>query len=111
MPPFIQQLRLHEAAVEGRTTMFSESMCQAARNWVNMGSFYTRLFGVMYMTCDSFHDGSEKVTVSAHQILCQSWEKCYTDPHNDSTSLQGPKLELCAGVSMAWLVQDRLHIS
>jgi len=45
------------------------------------------------MTCSDFQDGSEKGPASVHQILCQSWEKCYGDPHNDSTSLQGPKLE------------------
>ena len=63
------------------------------------------------MTCGDFHDGSKKGTVSVHQILCQSWEKCYRDPHNDSTSLQGPKLESCTGVSMACHVQDWSHIS
>ena len=86
-------------------------MCQAACSWVDVGSFHTRLFGVVYMTCGNFHDGSEKGIVSANQILCQSWEKCYRDPHNDSTSLQGPKLESCAGVSMVCPVQDRSHIS
>ena len=76
-----------------------------------MGSFHTHLFGVMYVTYGDFHDGSKKRTVSVHQILCQSWEKCYEDPHNDSTSLRGPKLESCAGVTMAHTVQDRMHIS
>jgi len=87
-----------------------ESVCQVARSWVDVGSFHTHLFGVVYVTCGNFHDGSKKVTASVHQILCQSWEKCYGDPHNDSTSLRGPKLELCAGVSTARLVQDRSHI-
>jgi len=63
------------------------------------------------MTCGDFHNGSEKGTASVHQILCQYWEKCYGEPHNDSTSLWGPKLELCAGFWMACLIQDRLHIS
>ena len=45
------------------------------------------------MTCGNFHDGSEKGTASVHKILCQSWKKCYGDPHNDSTSLRGQKLE------------------
>jgi hypothetical protein len=31
--------------------------------------------------------------------LCQSWEKYYGDPHNDSTSLRGLNLELYTGVS------------
>ena len=76
-----------------------------------MGSFYTRLFGVVYVTCDDFPDGSEKETASVHQVLCQYWEKCYRDPQNDSTRLQGPKLESYTGVSMAYPVQDRSHIS
>ena len=63
------------------------------------------------MTWGDFHHGSEKGTARVHQILCQSWEKCYRDPHNDSTSLRGPKLESCAGVSMACPVQERSHIS
>jgi len=91
--------------------MSSESVCQVAHSWVEVRSFYTRLFGVVYVTCGDLHDGSEKGRGSVHQILCQSWEKCYGDPHNDSTSLRGPKLESCAGVSMACLVQDRSHIS
>ena len=70
-----------------------------------------RLFGVVYVTRGDFHDGSEKGTVSVHQILCQSWEKCYGNPQNDSTRLRGPKLELYTGVSMAYPVQDRSHIS
>ena len=65
--------------------MSSESVCQVAHSWVDVGSF----FEVVYVTCGYFHDGSEKGT-SVHQILCQSWEKCYGDPHNDSTSLRGP---------------------
>jgi len=91
--------------------MSSESVCQVACSWVEVHSFHTHLFGVMYVTCGDFHDGSEKRTVSVHQILCPSSEKCYIDPHNDSTSLRGPKLESCAGVSMACPVQDQSHIS
>jgi len=71
--------------------MSSESVCQVACSWVDVGSFHTCLFGIMYVTCGDFHDGSEKRTASVHQILCQSWEKCYGDTHNDSTSLWGPK--------------------
>jgi len=91
--------------------MSSESVCQVARIWVEVRSFHTHLFGVVYMTCGDFHDGSEKGTASVHHVLCQSWEKCYGDIQNDSTSFRGPKLESCAGVSMACPVQDRSHIS
>jgi hypothetical protein len=59
--------------------MSNESVCQVARSWVDVGSFHTRLFGVVYVTVGDFHDGSEKGTASVHQILCQSWEKCYGD--------------------------------
>jgi len=34
--------------------MSSESVCQVARSWVVMGSFHTRLFGVVYVTCGIF---------------------------------------------------------
>jgi hypothetical protein len=71
-----------------RTTMFSESVCQVARSWVDVGRFHTRLFGAMYVTCGHVHDGLEKVTASVYQILCQYWEKYYGDPHNDTTSLR-----------------------
>jgi hypothetical protein len=79
----------------------SESVCQVARSWVDVRSFHTRLFGVAYVSCGDLHDVSEKGTASVQNILCQSWEKCYRVPHNDSTSLRGPKRESCAGVSMA----------
>ena len=44
--------------------MFSESACQVSRTYDNVGSFYTRLFQVVYVTCRGFHDGSEKGTES-----------------------------------------------
>jgi len=91
--------------------MFSESACQVSRRWDDVGSFYTRLFGVVYVTRGDFHDGSEKRTASVHQIVCQSWETCYGNPRNDSTRLRGPKLESYTGVSMACPVQERSHIS
>ena len=72
--------------------MSSESVYQVACSWVGMGSFHTHLFGVVYVTCGDFYDVSEKGTASVLQTLCQSWEKCHGDPHNDSTSLWGPKL-------------------
>ena len=91
--------------------MSSESVCQVAHSWVDVDSFHTRLFGVVYMTCGNFHDGSEKGTASVYQILCQSWEKCYGDSRSDSTSLRGPMLESRVDVSMACPVQNRSHIS
>jgi hypothetical protein len=93
VPPFIQQLWWREVPVDGRTTMSGEAVCQVAHRWVEVGSFNTRLFGVVYVTCGDIHDGSENGTASVNQVLCQSWEKCYGDPHNDSTSLRGPNLE------------------
>ena len=91
--------------------MFSESACQVSRRWDDVGSFYKGLLGVVYVTRSDFHDGSEKGTASVRQILCQSWEKCYRNPRNDSTKLRGPKFESYTGVSMACPVQDRSHIS
>jgi hypothetical protein len=46
--------------------MSSESVGKVAHSWVDMGSFYTRLFGVVNVTCVNFHDISEKGTVSVH---------------------------------------------
>jgi hypothetical protein len=89
--------------------MPSESVCQVACSWVNM--FHTHIFGVMYVACGDFHDGSEKGTASVHQILFQSWEKCYGDTHNDSTSLWEPNLESHASVSMACPAEDWSQIS
>jgi len=57
-----------------------------------MGSFYVRLFGVVYVTRGDFRDGSEKGTENVHFILCQPWEKCYGNPQNDLTRLRGPSL-------------------
>jgi hypothetical protein len=102
---------IYTAPVHGSTTMSNESFCQVARSWVDVGSLLKRLFGVVYMTCGDFHDGSEKGTVSVHQILCQSWETYYGDPHNNSTILRGPNLESYVVVSMAYPVEDRSHIS
>jgi hypothetical protein len=73
--------------------MSSDSVCQVAHSWVEVGSFHTRLVGLVYVTCGDFHDGSEKRTECVHRILCQSLEKCCGDPHNDSISLLGPNLE------------------
>ena len=36
--------------------MFSESACQVSRRWDDVGSFYTGLFGVVYVTRGDFHD-------------------------------------------------------
>jgi len=55
--------------------MFSEYACQVSRRWDDVGRFYTRLFGLVYVTCGDFYDGSKKGTASVHQILCQSGEK------------------------------------
>jgi hypothetical protein len=52
--------------------MSSESVCHVARSWVDVGSFHTRLYGVVYVTCGDFHDGSGKETVGVHKILGQS---------------------------------------
>jgi len=40
--------------------MSSESVCQVALSWVDVGSFHTRLFGVVYMTCGNFTTGQRK---------------------------------------------------
>jgi hypothetical protein len=40
--------------------MFSESACQVLRRWDDVGSFYTRLFAVVYVTPGDIYDGSEK---------------------------------------------------
>ena len=36
------------------------------RRWDDVGRFYTRLFGVVYVTRGDFYDGSEKGTASVH---------------------------------------------
>jgi hypothetical protein len=41
--PSIQRLWLREEPVYFRTTTSSESVCQVARSWVDVGCFHTRL--------------------------------------------------------------------
>jgi hypothetical protein len=36
--------------------MYSESVYQVARGWVDVGSFHTRLFGVVYFTIASVRE-------------------------------------------------------
>jgi hypothetical protein len=36
--------------------MSSESLCQVARSWVDVGSFHTRLFGVVYFVITSVRE-------------------------------------------------------
>jgi hypothetical protein len=36
--------------------MSSESVCQVTRNWVDVGSFHTRLFGVVYFAIASVQE-------------------------------------------------------
>jgi hypothetical protein len=54
-----------------RTTMTSKSVCQvtSTRSWVDVGSFHTRFFGVVYLTCGDFHDESEKGTANASNFV------------------------------------------
>jgi hypothetical protein len=40
--------------------MFTESECQGSRRLDEVGSFYTRVFGVVYVARGDFYDGSEK---------------------------------------------------
>jgi len=49
--------------------MSSEPVSQVSRRWVDVGSFHTRLFRVVYVTCGEFHDGSEKGTASASNVV------------------------------------------
>jgi hypothetical protein len=49
--------------------MSSESVCQFACSWVNVGSFYMPSFGVVYMTCGDFHDGSKVGKASVRRTL------------------------------------------
>jgi hypothetical protein len=91
--------------------MSSESVCQVARSWVDVGRFHTRLFGFVYVTYGDFHDGSEKGTTRVDRVFCQSWEKCHGDPQNDLARLRVPNLKAYAGVSVACQVQDRSHVS
>jgi hypothetical protein len=91
--------------------MSSESVCQVACSCVDMGSFHTCLFGDVYVTCGDLNDGSEKGTASVHQILCQSWEKCYRDPPTVIHQAFRDQILGCTCVSMVCLVHDRSHIS
>jgi hypothetical protein len=56
---------------------------------VDVGSFYTCLFGDVYATCGDFHDGSEKGNVLTHQFLAKN--KIAVIPH----PLYSPDLAPC----------------
>jgi len=58
--------------------MSSESVCQIAHSWVDVGSFHTLLFGAVCVTCGDFRDGSEKGIASVHHI-CASLGKSATE--------------------------------
>jgi hypothetical protein len=62
---------IYTAVVVAQSTgrLSSESVCQVRRSWVDVGSFHMRLFGVVYVTCGDFHDGSERGTESEHQSV------------------------------------------
>jgi hypothetical protein len=66
MKPSIQQLLEREALVDGRTTMSSESVCQVARCWVEVGSFHTHLV-VMFM----IFTASVRNILDTPRIRCQ----------------------------------------
>jgi hypothetical protein len=60
-----------------------------------MGSSHARLFGVVYVTCGDFHEGSEKGTASVHRTLAvpfsdPSWKSpqvTYTTPNKRAWEL------------------------
>jgi hypothetical protein len=63
--------------------MSSDSVCQVARSWVDVGSFHTCLLGVVYMNCGDFHDGSEKKTVSVQHCVNAISGKTRSDCHSN----------------------------
>jgi hypothetical protein len=50
------------------------SVCQVTRSWVEVGSFHTRLFGVVYVTCGDFHDGSEEGKAACITFCASVWK-------------------------------------
>jgi hypothetical protein len=40
--------------------MSSESVCQVVCSWLDVGSFHTHLFGVVYMTCGDMDQRKER---------------------------------------------------
>jgi hypothetical protein len=64
--------------------MSSESVCQVAHSWVEMDSFRTRLFGVVYVTCGDFHNGFEEVTASSPSSLWQITKWLSSPTHRTS---------------------------
>jgi hypothetical protein len=47
-PPSLQQLWLREASADGGTTMSSESVCQVAPSWADVGSSHKAFSGEIY---------------------------------------------------------------
>jgi hypothetical protein len=67
--------------------MSSESVCQVASNWMDVGSFHTRLFVVVYVTCVDFHDGSRKAYILEICSLMQPETKNSYTPGSKKYSL------------------------
>jgi hypothetical protein len=94
------------------TNMSSESVCQAAHSWVDVGSFHTRLFEFVCVTCSDFRGGSErKKRVSI--TFCANLEKSATETITKilHVKLREPNLELYTAVSIACPDQNRLQLS
>jgi hypothetical protein len=80
--------------------MSSESVCQVACSWVYVRSFHMCLFGVVYVTCGYFHDGSAKGTSFEEECSLRqessSAHLCY-DGMNTCTPSGGLPLVLPSG--------------
>jgi hypothetical protein len=79
--------------------MSSESVCQVAHSWVDMGSFHTRLFRV---NCGYFHNGSEKGKVCIK--LCANLGKSATETLMMIQQASGDQILRCTQV-LQWHAQ------
>jgi hypothetical protein len=97
--------------------MSSESVCQAARSWVEVGSFHTRLFGVVYVTCGDF----DMIYIFNRSWVDTRGQQYITHLHTNSThnteigklesAGRAPSCELYPGICLTTEEKARKNLS
>jgi hypothetical protein len=80
--------------------MSSESVCQVARSWVDVGSFHTRLFGVVYSAIASVREFLDTPSYIGVDLLLHPYLRSgpgSSDGIATEYGLDGPGIECVAG--------------
>jgi hypothetical protein len=68
--------------------MSTESMCKVARNWVDVGSFHTRLFGVVYFDIASVREFLDSPSRIQPTFKPKQWDELHRVEKKSFTVLQ-----------------------